>query len=48
MGQDSKEIPVREFINRTKKIIRDTYDGMLEEGLEMETRSLAISQRHWI
>ena len=43
MGQDSKEIPVREFINRTKKIIRDTYDGMLEEGLEMETRSLAIS-----
>jgi len=43
MGQDSKEIPVREFINRTKKIIRDTYDGMLEEGFEMETRSLAIS-----
>jgi len=43
MGQDTKEIPVREFINRTKKMIRDTYDAMLEEGSERESQSLEIS-----
>ena len=42
MEGDSKEIPIRQFINRTKQIIRDTYDGMMEDGLEREERSLAL------
>jgi len=42
MGGDSKEIPIRQFINRTKQIIRDTYDAMMEEGLAREEQSLAL------
>ena len=42
MEGDSKEIPIRQFINRTKQIIRDTYDGMMEEGLKREELSLAL------
>ncbi len=42
MDGDSKEIPIRQFINRTKQIIRDTYDGMMMEGLKLEEKSLAI------
>jgi len=42
MEGDSKEIPIRQFINRTKQIIRDTYDGMMEEGLKREEQSLAL------
>ena len=42
MEGDNKEIPIRQFINRTKQIIRDTYDGMMEDGLEREERSLAL------
>ena len=41
---DSKEIPVRVFINKTKKIIRATYDAMMErEAVNLERLSLAIS-----
>ncbi len=40
---EQKEIPVREFINRTKKIIRSTYDAMGEEDEERERRAIAIS-----
>ena len=39
---DQKEIPVRDFINKTKKIIRMTYDGMLEDELGQEKIALAI------
>jgi hypothetical protein len=39
---DQKEIPVRDFINKTKKIIRMTYDGMLEDELGQEKSALAI------
>ena len=42
MGGDTKEIPIRQFINRTKQIIRDTYDAMMEEGLKREDESLAL------
>ena len=42
MDGDSKEIPIRQFINRTKQIIRDTYDAMMEEGLEREEQSLDL------
>ena len=31
-----------QFINRTKQIIRDTYDAMMEEGLEREEQSLDL------
>ena len=41
---ESKEIPVRDFINKTKKIIRSTYDGMLERDEVLKERaSLAIA-----
>jgi hypothetical protein len=39
---EQKEIPVRDFINKTKKIIRMTYDALLEDELEKEKRALAI------
>ena len=42
MGGDTKEIPVRQFINRTKQIIRDTYDALMEDGLRREELSLAL------
>ena len=41
---DTKEIPVRDFINKTKKIIRESYDGLLEDNVvEVENLSLAIA-----
>jgi len=40
--QEQKEIPVRDFINKTKKIIRMTYDALLEDELEKEKLALAI------
>ena len=43
MESEQKEIPVRDFINRTKQIIRSTYDAMGEKGEERERRSIAIS-----
>ena len=42
MGGDTKEIPVRQFINRTKQIIRDTYDALMEDGLRREELSLSL------
>lgn len=42
MDDETKEIPIRQFINRTKKIFRDTYDAMLEEGEVRKVQSLAI------
>lgn len=42
MEGDTKEIPIRQFINRTKQIIRDTYDAMMKEGLPREDQSLAL------
>ena len=42
MEGDTKEIPIRQFINRTKQIIRDSYDALMEDGLEKEERSLAL------
>ena len=42
MEGESKEIPIRQFINRTKQIFRDTYDAMMEEGTERQNQSLAI------
>jgi hypothetical protein len=42
MDEETKEIPIRQFINRTKKIFRDTYDAMLEEGEIRKDQSLAI------
>ncbi len=43
MSGEQKEIPVRDFINRTKQIIRSTYDALGEEGVERERRAIAIS-----
>ena len=43
MSGEQKEIPVRDFINKTKKIIRSTYDALLEEELKKEKLSLAIA-----
>ena len=43
MEAEQKEIPVRDFINRTKQIIRSTYDALGEEGEERERRSIALS-----
>ena len=44
MEGDSKEIPVRDFINKTKKIIRSTYDAMLEsEEDKTERASIALA-----
>lgn len=42
-GEEQKEVPVRDFINRTKKIIRATYDALPEEGREREERAVAIT-----
>ena len=39
---EQKEIPARDFINKTKKIIRMTYDAILEDELEQEKSALAI------
>ena len=39
---EQKEIPVRDFINKTKKIIRMTYDGLIEDEIGQEKSSLAI------
>jgi hypothetical protein len=43
MDGEQKEIPVRDFINKTKKIIRSTYDALLEDELRKEKLGLAIS-----
>ena len=43
MDGEQKEIPVRDFINKTKKIIRSTYDALLEDDLRKEKLGLAIS-----
>ena len=42
MEGEQKEIPVRDFINKTKKIIRMTYDALLENDHEKEKMALAI------
>ena len=42
MEGESKEIPIRQFINRTKQIIRDTYDALMEKGIQREEQSLAL------
>ncbi len=42
MDGDTKEIPIRLFINRTKQIIRETYDGLLDDGNTREEKSLQI------
>jgi hypothetical protein len=49
---DTKEIPIRDFINKTKKIIRDSYDGLLEdndlatEKLSLDIANDALSLKH--
>lgn len=43
MNGEQKEIPVRDFINKTKKIIRSTYDALLEDSLKKEKLGLAIA-----
>jgi len=43
MEGERKEVPVRDFINRTKKIIRATYDALAEEGKEREKLAVAIT-----
>jgi len=44
MEGESKEIPVRDFINKTKKIIRSTYDAMLEtEEIKRDRLAVALS-----
>ncbi len=43
MSGEQKEIPVRDFINRTKKIIRSTYDALLDEQFKQEKLGLAIA-----
>ena len=42
MEGETKEIPVRDFINKTKKIIRSTYDAMLESD-ESKVERLAVA-----
>ena len=42
MEGETKEIPVRDFINKTKKIIRSTYDAMLESD-ESKIERLAVA-----
>ena len=42
MDGEQKEIPVRDFINRTKKIIRFTYDALLEDEFKKEKLSLTL------
>ena len=42
-GMESKRrYQKRDFINKTKKIIRMTYDAILEDELEQEKSALAI------
>ena len=44
MEGETKEIPVRDFINKTKKIIRSTYDALLEtDESKMERLAVALS-----
>jgi hypothetical protein len=43
MDGEQKEIPVRDFINKTKKIIRSTYDALLEDSLKKEKLGLDIA-----
>jgi len=44
MEGESKEIPVRDLINKTKKIIRSTYDAMLEtEDSKRDRLAVALS-----
>ena len=44
MEGETKEIPVRDFINKTKKIIRSTYDALLEtDDSKMERLAVALS-----
>ncbi|MFP6854307.1 MAG: DUF4175 family protein, partial [Opitutales bacterium] len=43
MEGEQKEIPVRDFINRAKKIIRSTYDALAEDSIEKEKRALDIT-----
>ena len=43
MEGEQKEVPVRDFINRTKQIIRSTYDALAEEGKEQEDRAVEIT-----
>lgn len=43
MDGEQKEIPVRDFINRTKKIIRSTYDALLEDKFKRDKLSLALA-----
>ncbi len=43
MSGEQKEIPVRDFINKTKKIIRSTYDALLEDSFNKEKLGLAIA-----
>ncbi len=44
MQGESREIPIRDFINKTKKIIRSTYDAMLEtEDTKTERLAVALS-----
>ena len=40
MEGEQKEIPVRDFINKTKKIIRSTYDALLEDDFKKEKLAL--------
>lgn len=41
---ETKEIPIRDFINKSKKIIRSTYDAMLEDDeVQFEKLSLSIA-----
>lgn len=42
MEGETKEIPVRDFINKTKKIIRSTYDALLETN-QNKTERLAVA-----
>ena len=49
---ETKEIPIRDFINKTKKIIRESYDGLLEdndlvtERLSLDIANDALSLKH--
>ena len=43
MEGEQKEIPVRDFINKTKKIIRSTYDALLEDDFKKEKLALSIA-----
>ncbi len=44
MEGESKEIPIRDFINKTKNIIRSTYDAMMEtEATKTDRLAVALS-----